>query len=579
MSVGDRSLLTSISHSKGMRGGVFWMLLFTTFTNLLLLVIPLYMTQVYDRVLPSSSVETLVFLTIIACGGLFVFGCIESVRQIIAQRLSSLYEFSVMPKLIMAASDGHGAQILSETSGSIGKVGIVKRFIASGSFTGLFDLPFAPLFLGLMFLAHPVIGWATVGGIVLLVLVTFANQRIEDRGSRNLSFLQGKAMRHAGDALRQSEEIRAMGMGFNMVQRWSNAALAASKPIDSLAKTNASFYGMSRFVRQSIQVLVLGAGAWLVITGKMSASLIFAASLVSSRALMPVEQVVGSWRQINEALMAFREVDRSFTKLETTENSRPLMTLPEPVGRLEIRQAAFSFSRDASSPALFQDVSLVLQPGQIAALVGPSGSGKSTLARIAAATMLPTAGEILLDGFPLRHWPSAQRGASFGYMGQESILHEGTVAENIGRFGPSVTDEAVLEAAMAAGAHSFIATLPDGYSTRVGAGGLRLSGGQIQRIALARAFFGSPKVLVLDEPNSHLDSMGETVLTEALVKQRARGCAILMVTHRNRILSVADQVYMMEKGKLTAIAPRPTPGRVADVHMVRAKALPASGAL
>ncbi len=546
--------LEGSSGRSGFSNAGVWIAVFTVFSNLLVLVMPVYMTQVYDRVLPSNSIETLIYLSLIAVIALAVFGGIESVRQKLAQKLSARYELTTMPVLLRAASAGREG---ADVSATVQKASVVKRFVGSNAFVSLFDLPFAPLFLAIMFMTHYVLGWLTVGGMVALSLVTWLNQWASNRPMEQSGQAQARAARFAADALGRIEDVRAMGMGEAMVNRWRGAAQIAAVLSDQAGHVNASYYGLVRFVRQTLQMLVLGVGAYLVITGKMSASLIFAASLVSSRALLPVEQMIGASRQISEAYRAHRDVSATIAASRTIEQRQ--LELPVPKGLLEVRKVTYAVGSSTNESMLLRNVNLTVRPGEIVAIIGASGSGKSTLARVLAGAVAPTAGDVKLDGFRLEQWPPAFRGRYIGYVGQDTILMEGTVAENIARFDPKAGDIGIIDAAKASQAHDFIGTLAEGYNTRVGANGVRLSGGQIQRLALARALYGNPAILILDEPNSHLDSSGEETMLKVLQAEAAKGRAIVVVTHRANTLQLASQVLVMDRGRLQPYAPKPVP--------------------
>lgn len=528
-----------------------WIAFFTVVSNVLILVMPMYMTQVYDRVIPSNSIETLIYLSLLAVVALAVFGAVETVRQKLAAKLGARYELATLPALLRAAASGTDT---ADLSGPAQKVGTVKRFITSPSFISLFDLPFAPFFLGLMFLVHATLGWLTVAGMFALTVATLLNQWATGRSMEKASQSQAQAGRFAADALGRVEDVRAMGMGEAMVGRWFASAYVAAEAADRASHINAGFYGLTRFVRQTLQMLVLGTGAYLVITGRMSASLIFAASIVSSRALLPVEQLIGAWKQIVEAYRAKQEVDQAVASVHLTDNHR--LELPEPKGVIDARKVSLSVGANGAGPALLNEVDFRARPGELVALIGASGSGKSTLARVLAGGVAPTSGEVRLDGFSLAQWPAAHRGRFVGYLGQETVLLEGTVAENISRFTPGATDEQIIAAAQAAQAHEFIGSLPDGYNTRVGTNGQRLSGGQTRRIGLARALYGSPRILILDEPNSYLDSAGEEALLKTLQDQKQRGSTVIVVTHRANILQIASQIFVMDRGRLMPFAPK-----------------------
>lgn len=533
------------------RDATSYLWVFSTAINLLLLASPLYMTQVYSHVLPGHGLATLIYLTLIIIGALAVYGVVESVRAVIAQKLSARYELTAARQLL---ERGLGTERTGEVAEALKATGAVRQMLSSKIFLSLYDLPFAPLFLIILFLAHPLLGVTTlVGALVLVVLAVLNNRALGDSGERSNAH-QSQASRYASAALRQGEDVRALGMSPQMIGRWEEQAIAASGAADEAGSANAFYYGLTRFVRQTLQVLVLGLGAYLVLVGQMSAGLIFAASLLSGRALQPVEQMIGGWRQLTQGYAAHQSVNDAVEKLSagTTADG---VALPAPTGRLSLEDAGFDIAERTGPRSLLAGINLTIEPGEIVAVMGPSGAGKSTLARLMAGIAAPTAGHVRLDGFELGQWPIAQRGSATGYLGQDSELLDGTVAQNIARFTPGASDAEIVQAAQRANAHEFIARLPDGYMTRLGSGGVRLSGGQAQRIGLARALFGNPVLLVLDEPNAHLDSDGERALIDALAAERARGRAIVVVSQRSSILAVADRVALIREGRLESCRP------------------------
>lgn len=535
---------------------------FSLVVNLLLLILPIHMTLIYDRVVPSRSVETLVYLTLLALGGLALFGFVEAVRGRVAEKTAQRFDLVTTPKLLIDAVDGAG----KASPALVRDVGTVRRFLASRAHIGLYDLPFAPIFLILLFLLHPLLGGLTVAGLVGLVGIAVLNQRRIAAVAERSAAEQGDAERAAGEALAAQEDARAMGMGAAMLARWSGAALAAAETAAEASEINNGWFGLGRTVRQSLQVLTLAAAAWLVIGGSISPSLIFVASILSGRALQPIEQLIGSWRMMQEARDAHGRIAAALDAIGLPARRT---TLPEPRGVVRLSGVEWSPAPGlVNAPKIVAGVDLTLSPGEITVIVGASGSGKSTLARIVAGAIAPTGGTIALDGFAYGQWPSDQRGAAFGYMAQSLRFFKGTIAQNIARFAPDATDAGVIAAAEAAVAHDFVATLPRAYDTMLGgAEAVRLSGGQVQRIALARALYGSPKVIVLDEPNAHLDQRGEQALAEALAKRRAAGATVLVVTQRPAILEIADRVFVMQAGRLAPAeirrgspSPRTSPG-------------------
>ncbi|MEQ1770384.1 MAG: type I secretion system permease/ATPase [Devosia sp.] len=551
-------------------GALKWLALFSVAANLLMLAVPLHMIQVYDRVLPAKGYETLFYLTLLVVVALGIFGLIEALRSVIAQKLSAKYELVAAPALLTGSFLSRAD---ADAAGAMRQVGQVRQMLGSRNFVNVFDLPFAPVFLLLTFALHWVLGVMTlVGGLVLCAIAWLNNRALGDATDR-ASTHNNQALRFASVALRQNDDVRAMGMTGAMIDRWEADALAAIGENDRAASINAFWFGVTRFVRQTLQVLTLATGAYLVLNHQMSAGLIFAASLLSGRALQPIEQMIGGWRQWLGALEGHRSIGETVEKLQAGTPAEALR-LPEPKGEVVVKALGYALSPLPGVKPILSDVSLMLKPGEIVAVIGPSGAGKSTLARLLAGALKPTSGEVRLDGFELDNWDAEQRGMAVGYLGQDIEFLDGTVAENIARFSSEASDAQIVDAARRANAHEFIATMPDGYRTRVGAGGVRLSGGQTQRLALARALFGNPAVIILDEPNAHLDSDGEAALLTALQDERARSRTILVVTQRTSLLQVADRVAVIRGGRLESIGPReqrpaPRPRYVAQVSDFR----------
>jgi ATP-binding cassette, subfamily C, bacterial len=534
------------------KGAIGWLALFSVAANVLMLAVPLHMIQVYDRVLPSHGYETLLYLTLLVLAALGIFGLIESLRSILAQKLSAKYELLAAPALLTGSFLSRAD---ADAAAAMRQVGQVRQILGSRNFVNVFDLPFAPVFLALTFLLHPLLGLMTLIGGALLGVIAWLNNRALGSATDDASKHTNQALRFASIALRQNDDVRAMGMTGPMIDRWESDALAAIEQNDRAATINATWFGVTRFVRQGLQVSILAAGAYLVLNQQMSGGLIFAASLLAGRALQPIEQMIGGWRQLLSALEGHRNIGEKLAKLEAWTPAEAVQ-LPQPAGQLSTKALTYTLSPLPGVKPILSDITLDISPGEIVAIIGPSGAGKSTLARLLAGALAPSAGEVRLDGFELDNWDPTQRGAAIGYLGQDIEFLDGTVAENISRFAHCATDAAIVEAARRAHAHEFVATLPEGYRTRLGAGGIRLSGGQVQRLALARALFGAPSVLILDEPNAHLDSDGEAALLTALQEERGRKRAIVVVTQRTSLLQIADRVAVIRGGKLESIGPR-----------------------
>ncbi|MEM7069819.1 MAG: type I secretion system permease/ATPase [Pseudomonadota bacterium] len=520
------------------------LLIFSIFANLLMLAAPLHMLQVYDRVLASGSRETLLYITIIAAICLGLYGITEAIRTILAQRLSAQYAMKQADPLFNGMTDG--TVPIEKSNEIIRNFNTVQSFIGSRSMIGLFDLPFSPVFLLLLYLLHFQLGIITTIGLAILVGIAWINKTTTAEDQDKASHTNGEAIGFASAIANRSEDIRAMGLLQPLVQRWGAVMGESLNAKDSASAKSAYFFGLSKAARQILQIIIMAWGAWLVLGGDMSGGMIFAASMISQRALQPVEQVIGGWDQINRAKSAHKSVEEALGEVGKSEAA---VEQPEPVGNLKISQLSLRFEGKERDIEVLENVSFSAEPGQLVAIVGPSGAGKSSIARIVAGAMDATSGEVTLDGCLQKNWSRKQWGEYVGYVGQEINLFPGTIAENIARMATAPDEKRVVEAATKAGAHALINSFPDGYMTRLGGSGVRLSGGQTQRIALARALYTEPKLLILDEPNAHLDQEGENILMQSLQNAKEKGVTILVVAQRQQILRIADKVLLIKDGK------------------------------
>ncbi|RWG87542.1 type I secretion system permease/ATPase [Mesorhizobium sp.] len=522
---------------------------FSVLINILLLVIPLYLLQVYDRVLPSSSVETLFYLSLIAVLALAFLGLLDAVRAIYTQRVAATVDRKLGAgtfALSLAAKHAGGLSPLRDLAS-------VCAFIRSRGVAVLFDLPFAPVFLALLYLIHPVLFWVTLAGTVLLVLLVVANQLAIGRNDA-LSVERSALAAQAEQVFaRNAETLRAMGMVDNAARVWGRHVGEALILHDRSASANAIFSGASRALRMMLQLAILGAGAWLVVEGQMTAGMIFASSLVSARALQPLDQLIGAWRQITDARRAWTRLERALAAQPAQARK---LALPDPSGAIAVQDVFFMApnAQPGTEPTL-KRLNFQIGAGEAVAIVGPSGAGKSTLARLLVGAAQPTGGSVRIDGADLRSWDENQLGRKIGYLAQEVELFPGSIAENVARFDQQADDGAIVEAARRAEAHELILSLRDGYQTGIGPSDRTLSGGERQRIGLARAFYGSPQILVLDEPSAHLDGSGEAALETVLAAARAAGVTTIVITHRPSIAAACDRVMLLRGGMIEAFGP------------------------
>jgi ATP-binding cassette subfamily C exporter for protease/lipase len=525
--------------------------LFSGGVNLLYLSSPLYLMQVYNRVLASGSMPTLIMLTLILGFALATMGMLDAIRARVLNRVGLRFDRLLAPR-VLGATIGQASRLdgSARSAQPLRDLDQVRSTIAGPAIHFLFDAPWTPLYLGMLFLIHPLLGaTAAVGALTLFVLAAINEwstrkriQHASEAASRTYGFTES-VVRHA-------EVISAMGMRGNIEARWNQDRRPMLADQAGAADINASATSAIRFCRLLLQAAMLGIGAWLAIGGAILPATIFAASIIMARALAPVEQAVGSWRQITGARQALARL-RLLLRSEPAPASR--MKIPLPEGGLSA--ADLSFSLPGRRRPLLDNVSFSLGAGEMLGVIGPSAAGKSTLAKLLAGALEPTEGEIRLGGIDIRRWAREDLGPAIGYLPQEAGLLPGSIRDNIARFGGASDDE-VIEAARRSGVHQMILDLADGYDTHLGEGGAGLSGGQRQRIGLARAIIGSPRLIVLDEPNAHLDADGERSLVSALEELKQDGATIVVIAHRPSIIATADRLMVIQGGEVSAFGPR-----------------------
>ncbi len=448
--------MTTIRKVTGDFRRTLWILAaFSLLTNLLVLAQPLYMLQVYDRVLPSQSTSTLLFLTLVVAFSLVVLGLTEIVRGVIANRAAARFDVGLsdlaLRTVIRGSQDGGaGSQPLRD-------IASLRGLIASKAVFGLLDLPFATIFIAIMYLIHPALFWLTLGGAALLTIVAVLNQWALSRASKEHGDLAASAGNRAEYLARNAESLLAMGMVTNTVNGWGEVHARALAAADKAAQLNAWFAGLSRVLRLGLQIAILGYGALLVLEGEMTAGMIFAASLISGRALQPMDQIIGSWRQLAAGREAWKRVQAFMDKADRRTS---YTSLPAPRGLLQVEDLLQLNPVDAAKPPILSRISFRLEPGESVAVLGPSGSGKSTLARILVGATAPRAGHVRIDGHDIRNWDPEELGRHVGYLAQDVELVPGTVAQNISRFEPHAASASIVAAARAAHVEDLIAKLP-----------------------------------------------------------------------------------------------------------------------
>ena len=528
------------------------MALMSSVVNLLYLSGSFFMLEVYDRVLPSRSIPTLVGLAILI-GVLYSFqGILDFLRNRILVRIGLWLDESLNIRLYQAVIDlplranrkGLGLQPLHDLDQ-------IRIFLSGTGPTALFDLPWMPLYVGICFLFHPWIGIVAGGGAVALISLTGLTEILSRRSSRNaVEFGLGRNLL-AEAGRRNAEVLRAMGFGRRLAGLWAEANLKFTASQRRVADVAGGLGALSKVLRMMLQSCVLGVGAYLVVQGEATAGIIIASAILTSRALAPVELAIANWKMFLSARQSWRRLSEL---LKAAAEAPPTLLLPKPTTSLKVEN--ISLAPPGGERLVLYDINFTLTKGQVLGVVGPSASGKSSLARSIVGVWQPLRGKIRLDGAALDQWQPEALGAHIGYLPQDVELFAGTVADNIARFERQPDSDAIIAAAKAAGVHEMILGLRDGYDTQIGEGGAVLSAGQRQRVALARALYGDPFLVVLDEPNSNLDSDGEEALMSALSAIRVREGIAVVVAHRAGVLAAVDTVLVLGSGRVQAYGPR-----------------------
>jgi ATP-binding cassette, subfamily C, bacterial EexD len=525
--------------------------LITATINVMLLASPLFMLQVYDRVLTSHSLPTLVVLTVLLAGLFVMAALLEIVRGRLIARVAAGFHAALSRRCFQAILDLELTKTAQTGNQPVRDLETLGRYLTGPGVASFFDLPWVPIYVALSFVLHPLLGALTVASGLLLFTITLLNESQTKRWSAASSDASHTAHALLENARKGAEVLRSMGMESACSDRWLASFRSAQSCQTAASDKGSLFNASSKHLRIFLQSASLALGAALAIKGEVSYGTIIAASIIMSRALAPVEQLTGQWGFFQSARRAYRRLTSVLAAMPP--ESEP-MALPPPKGRLTVDNVTIAVpGRD--SP-LVTGVNFTLEPGEVLGVVGPSGSGKSTLARALVGVLSPTAGDIRLDGARLDHWPRSQLGAAVGYIPQDVELFAGTISDNIARFAAEPSPAAVVAAAQRAGVHEMILRLPEGYAFQVGDRGSNLSAGQRQRIALARALYGAPKLLVLDEPNSNLDGAGEEALGTMLNMVSDEGVATVLISHRPLALRSADKVLVLNQGRQPAFGPR-----------------------
>ncbi len=524
--------------------------LFSLWINTLILALPIYLFQISDRVLTSRSIDTLVMLSVIAVGAILFHVLLDVIRRVMLMRIAVDAETTLGAPVLAAATrasqngSSREFQVLSDLQH-------LRNFITGPVLLVLLDAPVAPIYLLAVYLIHPDLGMIVTATSLLLVGIAVVNQKLTAAHFAEASHYASRANLAADSMARNAQVMNAMGMIPEGVVMWGRETAGSLRAQVQAQDRNVLMAGLSKFVRLCTQIVMLGWGAHLSLNHEMTGGMVIAASIVSSRALAPVEAAIEGWRHMVQVRSAYARIRGLLT-------SSPLnldrLRLPRPRGRLTVERILYV--PPPSKKVILNGISFELQPGESLAVVGPSGTGKSTLGRMLVGSITPTAGNVRLDMMDMRNWDLRQFGECVGYLPQDVQLFPGTIKANIARMREDATDAEVFEAAELADVHEMISQLPQGYETVVAIDGSPLSGGQKQRIGLARAFFGDPRFVVLDEPNSNLDTPGEQALARALGRAKAKGITVVAITQRPALLQNVDKIMILKDGTVQALGRR-----------------------
>lgn len=533
------------------RGLLLTITVFSIFVNLLMLTGPLFMLQVYDRVLSSRSEATLLALFVLVAALYGLMGVLDYARGRVAGRLGARFQASLDDEVFdVALRESVNPAAAERPATGLSDIEAVQRFVSSPVFLAVFDLPWTPMFIFAIFLFHPLLGWLAVFGSLLLIFLTLVNQFVTRRPLEEATNAQAFAESFAQQVRSESETVAGLGMYDAVRRRWKGFREDALEAQILSSDKVGSYASAAKSLRFLLQSAMLGLGAWLVLQTELSPGAMIAGSILLGRALAPIDQTISGWPALQRARSGWSNLvkllSRAGSKTEKTQ-------LPRPKANLSVQ--GITVIPPGTRVTTIRMLSFEIKPGTALGVIGSSGSGKSTLCRALTGIWPVATGSIRLDGATLDQYESADLGRYIGYLPQDVVLFGATIAENIARLGSPDAEE-VVRAAKEAGAHEMILTLPGGYDCRVDPGGSRLSGGQRQRVGLARALYGKPEILILDEPNSNLDNAGTQALNAAIRRQKDAGRSVIIMAHRPAAIAECDTLMIMESGGRRAFGPR-----------------------
>ncbi|WP_170335362.1 type I secretion system permease/ATPase [Ruegeria arenilitoris] len=543
----QRTLRTSM---RAIWRNLAFVLVLTCATNVLILAIPIYLFQISDRVLTSRSLDTLIMLTAIVAGAVIFQSAFDAVRRFMLMRTAVEVAARLGAPILSAAAHAslHGTGREYQTLGDLQQV---RGFLVSGTLISFLDVPFAPLFILMIFLVHPQLGMIVIFTALLLMIIALINQKMTAKPFAKANMAQSLANQHLDSMSRNSQIINALAMIPEAVRIWGRDTAQSLTWQVKAQDRNVIFAAISRAVRLLTQIGILGWGAFLALQGEITGGMVIAASIIAGRAFAPIEGSIEGW---NNFLLTRGAFDRINALLKNSALQFEKLRLPRPEGRLDVERLLYV--PGGTKRVVLNGISFSLNPGETLAIIGNSGAGKTTLGKTLVGSILPTSGSVRLDLMDIRNWDPRQFGESIGYLPQDVQLFPGTIKDNIGRMRNDATDEQIHDAAVLADVHNMIATLPQGYETVVAADGTPLSGGQKQRIALARAFFGNPRMVVLDEPNSNLDVAGDKALAKAIEQAKESQITVVVITQKPTLLNVVDKIMLLTDGRVALFGHR-----------------------
>ena len=523
--------------------------IFSAIINLMLLVPSLYMLQVYDRVLTSRNETTLLMLTIMVLGAFLFMSALEFVRSFVLIRVGAQLDMKLNKRIYTAAFEANLKKAGGNAGQALQDLTTIRQFLTGNALFAFFDAPWFPIYLAVIFLFNAQLGVFALCGTLILIALAFLNETTTKKPLAEANSISIAAGNLATNNLRNAEVIEAMGMLPNLMGRWFKLHGKFLQLHANASEKAGIIAATTKFVRVSLQSLILGFGALLVLDGKITGGMMIVSSILMGRTLNPVEQLIGVWKNWDSTRSAYKRLS---DLLDANPPRKSTMSLPKPAGKISVE--AVSAAAPGGKIAVIKNLSFSLVPGDVLGVIGPSGSGKSSLARLLVGVWPAAVGQVRLDGADVYRWNKDELGPSIGYLPQDIELFAGTVSENIARFG-EVNAEKVVAAANITGVHEMILQFSQGYDTPLGDGGAGLSGGQKQRIGLARAMYDEPSLLVLDEPNSNLDEVGEQALVTAVTEFRKRGKTVVLMTHRSSALATTNKLLLLRDGAAQAFGP------------------------